>query len=146
MADIVMSQEEIKRILPHRDPMLLVDQVLQLSPMESAETTFYVRPDWDIFRGHFPGDPVLPGVLSVECIAQAADVMIMTAEQYAGKTPLFAGIDKTRFRRKISPGDTVVSKVRVSSVNQERGLIICSGQLFLGEELAVSAEITVAMR
>lgn len=146
MADIVMNQEEIKRILPHRDPMLLVDQVLQLSPMESAETTFYVRPDWDIFRGHFPGDPVLPGVLSVECIAQAADVMIMTSEQYAGKTPLFAGIDKTRFRRKISPGDTVVSKVQVSSVNQERGLIICSGQLFLGEELAVSAEITVAMR
>ena len=141
-----MNHEEVMQILPHRDPMLLVDTVEALEPMVSIETSFYVKPDWDIFRGHFPGDPVLPGVLSVECMAQAADIVIMTADKYTGMTPLFASIDNAKFRRKIVPGDTVVSRVIVKSVNEERNLITCAAQLMLGEELAVKAELTVAMR
>lgn len=141
-----LNHEEVMKILPHRDPMLLVDTVEALEPMVSIETSFYVKPDWDIFRGHFPGDPVLPGVLSVECMAQAADIIIMTSEKYAGMTPLFASIDSAKFRRKIVPGDTVVAKVSVKTVNEERGLITCSAQLMLRDEVAVKGEVTVAMR
>ena len=61
-----LDHEAVMDILPHRDPMLLIDTVSALEPMVSVEAAFYVRPDWDIFRGHFPGEPVLPGVLSVE--------------------------------------------------------------------------------
>lgn len=141
-----LDHAAVMRILPHRDPMLLVDTVTDLEPMVRVETVFCVRPEWDIFRGHFPGDPVLPGVLSVECMAQACDVMLMTAERYAGKTPLFAGLDSVRFRRKIVPGECVTARCAVKEEIQAKGKIICEARLFVGEDLAVTADITVAMR
>lgn len=142
----ILDHEAVMGILPHRDPMLLIDTVTALEPMVSVEAEFYVRPDWDIFRGHFPGDPVLPGVLSVECLAQASDIMVMTAERYAGKTPLFAGIDRVKFRRKIVPGERVTARSAVKEENQAKAKITCEAQLFVGETLAVTADITIAMR
>ena len=140
------DRDWVMEVLPHRDPMLLVDDVLSLKPMESIETSFYVRPEWDIFRGHFPGDPVLPGVLSVECLAQAADILIMTASKYSGKTPLFAGIDQAKFWRKIVPGDTVYARVTLLEDNIEKAIVSCSAELILRDEVAVKAVIRVAMR
>lgn len=87
-----LNQEEIKTILPHRDPMLLVTSVEELTPGEEIRASFYADPAREIFPGHFPGNPVLPGVYTVECLGQAADLVVMTTERYAGKTPLLIGV------------------------------------------------------
>lgn len=102
-----LTQEEIKQIIPHRDPMLLVSTVEEMVPGESIVTTFWVDPQREIFKGHFPAEPVLPGVYSVECMAQTADILLLSTERYAGKVPLFLGINNVRFLRKILPGDTL---------------------------------------
>lgn len=141
-----MNHEEVMQLLPHRDPMLLVDTVEDVEPLVSAETRFHVKPEWDIFRGHFPGDPVLPGVLSVEVMAQAADIVIMTSDRFAGMTPLFGGINSAKFRRKIVPGDTLTAKVKVVNIDENRNLITCAAELLLGEDLAAKCEVVVAMR
>ena len=114
--------------------------------MEHIEAELFINPEWDVFKGHFPGAPVLPRVLSVECMAQAADIMLMTAEKYQGKTPLFAGIEKARFIRKISPGDQVTAKVKVASENVEKAVITCEAELHQAEGLAAKAVVTLAMR
>ena len=109
MSEIALDHQQVMGILPHRDPMLLIDEVVSLEPMQRIEAKLHIRPEWDIFRGHFPGSPIFPGVLSVECMAQASDVLIMTGEKYAGLTPLFASINNARFLRGILPGDVVTA-------------------------------------
>lgn len=143
---MVMDRQAVMALLPHRSPMLLVDTVTALVPMSRIETRFYVDPEWVIFQGHFPADPVMPGVLSVECMAQAADIMIMTAEEYARKTPLFAGIDRVRFTKKIVPGDTVTAEAVVTEVDARKAKITCSAKLLTGGEAAAWATLVIAMR
>lgn len=141
-----LNQEQIKTILPHRDPMLLVTTVEELEEGESIVTTFYVDPERDIFQGHFPGDPVLPGVYSVECMAQSADIMLLSLPRYAGKTPLFLGIDKVRFLRKILPGDTVTVQVRKENERLDKAIVTCRAEMYRDGELAAQADVTLAMR
>lgn len=147
MPEIALDHRQVMDILPHREPMLLVDEVLQLKEMERITARLYINPDWDIFKGHFPGNPIMPGVLSVECMAQTADIMLMTAPRYEGLTPLFAGIDTVRFLSPIYPGDYVVSKVEVLEHIVEKKKVKCSGELYCnGDKLAVTAVLTIAMR
>jgi len=141
-----MDQEEIKRVIPHRDPMLLVTTVESLTPGEEIVSTFYVDPSREIFRGHFPGEPVLPGVYSVECMAQTADILLLSTARYAGKVPLFLGIDKVRFRRKILPGDTLEIRARLTSERAEKAIATCSAEIYDHGELAASGDVTLAMR
>lgn len=141
-----MSKEEVMRLLPHRSPMLLVDEVEELVVMDRVRTKFYVDEGWEILRGHFPGEPVMPGVLSVECMAQATDILIMSEEKYASMTPLFAGIDKVRFRKKILPGDSVHAVVRLVEIDEGRRLFTGEAKLLVGEEVAAEALIKIAMR
>ena len=115
-----LNQEEIKTILPHRDPMLLVTSVEELTPGEEIRASFYADPAREIFPGHFPGNPVLPGVYTVECLGQAADLVVMTTERYAGKTPLLIGVDKARFTRKVRPGSSANGRRRPSSPAPQR--------------------------
>lgn len=141
-----LNQTQIKRILPHRDPMLLVTTVEELEPGQSIITTFYVDPDREIFQGHFPGDPLLPGVYSVECMAQAADILLLSTPRYAGKTPLFLGIDRVRFPRKILPGETPEIRAVLARERQEKAIATCSAEGYVNGQLAVSGEVTLAMR
>lgn len=141
-----LSKEQIKEILPHRTPMLLVDSVEELTPLQSARSRLYIDGTWEIFRGHFPGDPVMPGLLMVESLAQTVDLIIMTDERYKGLVPLLAGVDKARFRRKIVPGDTVTGLIQVLELDEKRAMITCEAQAILRGETAVEAVITVAMR
>lgn len=141
-----LSHEDVMKILPHRSPMLLVDTVSELVPLRSIEAQFFVDPGMEIFKGHFPGDPVFPGVLSVECMAQAVDIMVMTAEKYAGKTPLFLGINSVRFKKKILPGDTLTTCAKVMTEREDKAIITCNATGYINGESAVSAEITIAMR
>lgn len=141
-----LSQEELKKIIPHRDPMLLVSSVEDLVPGESIVARFYVDPERDIFKGHFPDEPVLPGVYSVECMAQAADILLLSMERYTGKVPLFLGIDRVRFIRKILPEDTIDIHAKMTSERPEKAIVTCSAEVYDHGELAASGEVTLAMR
>lgn len=141
-----LNQEEIMEIIPHRDPMLLVDAVEALEPGASIVSTFFVDPGREIFAGHFPGEPVLPGVYSVECMAQTADILLLSTERYAGKVPLFLGINNVRFLRKILPGDTLEIRAALSSERAEKAIATCSAEIYNRGELAASGDVTLAMR
>ena len=141
-----LDREEVKKILPHRPPMLLVDTVEELIPGERVITTFHVDPDWEIFRGHFPEEPVLPGVYSVECMAQAADVLLLFDERCRGKLPLFIGINNVRFRSKIRPGDTITIHAAMKESRLDKMIFTCSAEVYDGEDLAATGDVTLAMR
>ncbi len=142
-----LSQEKIKKIIPHRDPMLLVSSVECLTPGESITATFFVGPVREIFHGHFPDELVLPGVYSLECMEQTADILLLSTERYAGKIPLFLGIDRVvRFLRKILPGDTIEIRASLLLERVEKAIATCSSEIFNHRELAASGEVTLAMR
>ena len=141
-----MSQEEIKKVIPHRAPMLLVSTVEELEPGASIAATFFVDPDREIFKGHFPGEPVLPGVYSVECMAQTADILLLSTERYAGKIPLFLGINNVRFLKKILPGDTIEIQAKLAAERAEKAIATCSAEVYNHGELAVTGDVTLAMR
>lgn len=143
---MVLHKEEIKKIIPHRDPMLLVDEVVQMEPESSITTRFYVDPEREIFKGHFPEDPVLPGVYTVEIMAQTADILILSCPRYAGKTPLFLGIDRARFLSKIKPGDTLEIHAEFAEEKREKGVVTCRAEVYNCGMLACIGSVTLAMR
>ena len=143
---MLMDKEAIKRVIPHRDPMLLVDTVEEMVPGESIRTTFWVDPAREIFAGHFPGDPVLPGVYTVECMAQTADILLLSCERYADKVPLFLGIDAVKFRSKIVPGDTIEIRAFLAKERPEKAIATCHAEVYNRGELAAEGDVTLAMR
>ena len=100
-----LSREAIQEILPHRPPLLLLDEVLELEPSRRVVARLRVREEH--CAGHFPGNPIMPGVLQVEALAQAGAVAVLSEEANRGKLALFAGIDEVRFKRQVKPGDTL---------------------------------------
>ena len=100
-----LDRAAIEAILPHREPFLLIDEVLELVPGERVVARKTVRDDEWYLRGHFPGRPVMPGVLIVEAMAQTGAVAVLAEEENRGRIALFAGIDDTRFKRIVEPGD-----------------------------------------
>ena len=126
--------------------MLLVTTVEALAEGKSIAATFFVDPSRDIFRGHFPKEPVLPGVYSVECMAQTADILLLSTQRYREKVPLFLGIDKVRFLKKILPGDTIEIQANLISEYAEKAIATCSAQIYNHGELAAEGNVTLAMR
>jgi 3-hydroxyacyl-[acyl-carrier-protein] dehydratase len=102
-----LDRAAIEAILPHREPFLLIDEVLELEPGERVVALKHVREDEWYLRGHFPGRPVMPGVLIVEAMAQTGAVAVLSEEENRGRLALFAGIDDTRFKRIVEPGDVL---------------------------------------
>jgi 3-hydroxyacyl-[acyl-carrier-protein] dehydratase len=100
-----LDRAAIEAILPHREPFLLIDEVLELDPGRRVVALKRVREDEWYLRGHFPGRPVMPGVLIVEAMAQTGAVAVLAEEENRGRIALFAGIDDTRFKRIVEPGD-----------------------------------------
>ena len=100
-----LGRAQIEEILPHREPFLLIDEVLELEPGERVVARKRVREDEWYLRGHFPGRPVMPGVLIVEAMAQTGAVAVLSEQENRGRIALFAGIDDTRFKRIVEPGD-----------------------------------------
>ena len=102
-----LGRREIEEILPHRDPFLLIDEVVELEPGVRVVARKHIREDEWYLAGHFPGRPIMPGVLLVEAMAQTGAVAVLADEANRGKLALFAGIDDVRFKRIVGPGDDV---------------------------------------
>ena len=107
-----MNREEIKTILPHREPMLLVDEVY-LNEDGSATGFYHVRGDEFFLQGHFPGNPIVPGVIQCEMMAQSACIMFADKMKGGNHTPVYTGLDKVRFKGMIKPGDTIQIDTRL---------------------------------
>jgi 3-hydroxyacyl-[acyl-carrier-protein] dehydratase len=108
-------------VLPHRPPFLFVDEITSLVPGQRATGTWHLRGDEWFFPGHFPGRPTLPGVLMAESIAQLGAVAVLTDERFAGKLPLFGGLDAARFRRQVVPGDTLELSIELGRLSARAG-------------------------
>lgn len=108
-------------VLPHRPPFLFVDELVELVPGTAAAGRWHLTGDEAFFAGHFPGRPTLPGVLMVEALAQVGAVALLTSPRYAGKLPLFGGIDGVRFRRQATPGETLDLRVEMTRLSARSG-------------------------
>lgn len=108
-------------VIPHRPPFLLLDQVTSVVPGERATGTWHVADDLEVFKGHFPGRPTLPGVLMIESLAQLGAVAALLDERFAGKLALFGGIERARFRRQVVPGETLALRIELSRLSRHGG-------------------------
>jgi 3-hydroxyacyl-[acyl-carrier-protein] dehydratase len=111
-----LGRAEIEQILPHREPFLLIDEVLELTPGVGAVARKHVGEEEWYLAGHFPGRPVMPGVLIVEALAQTGAVAVLSQEENRGRLALFAGIDDCRFKRVVEPGDTLELRCELDKV------------------------------
>jgi 3-hydroxyacyl-[acyl-carrier-protein] dehydratase len=111
----------IEELIPHRAPFLLVSEIVDLVPAVSAHGRWRLTGEEEFFAGHFPGNPVLPGVVMVESLAQLAAAVVLADERYQDRLPLFGGIDRARFRRQVAPGDTLDLEVTIGRLSARAG-------------------------
>ena len=124
---MLLNQDQIKEIIPHREPFLLVDEIEEMTPGVSAVGYKNVTGEEGFFRGHFPEYPVMPGVLIIEALAQVGAISVLSLEENKGKLAFFGGIDKAKFRKQVVPGDRLKLEVEI---------IKCKGPMGVGHALA----------
>ena len=139
----VYSTKEIMDIIPHRSPFLLIDTIEELEPGVRVVGKKSVSFNEPYFAGHFPGNPVMPGVLLIEAMAQTGAVAMLGLPAWKGKTAYFAGIDKARFTRKVVPGDVVLFEVTI--IKQKGPIGVAEAVATVDGEVAAKAEISFAV-
>ena len=134
-----MDIKEIMSIIPHRQPFLLIDRVEEIVEGEKVIATKNVSYNEPFFAGHFPQEPVMPGVLIVEAMAQAGAVAILSMDEFKGKTAYFGGIKNAKFKKKVVPGDVLRLEVSIEKLKRNAGIGV--GTAYAGDKVAAQAEI-----
>ena len=137
------NNKEIQEIIPHRYPFLLVDKAEIIVPGKKGIGYKNVSIGEPFFQGHFPEEPIMPGVLIVEAMAQVGAIVLLSQEEFQGKTPYFAGINKVRFKRKVVPGDILKMEVEIVKIRGSIG--IGQGKAYVDDELACEGEFLFAI-
>ena len=141
---VLLNKEQIKEIIPHRDPFLLIDEVIALEPGKKCIARTYIREDAFWFAGHFPDYPVTPGVLMIEMLAQTGAVCAGSVPENRGRIAFFAKIDKAKFRRQVLPGEVLTLEVEMIRLRGTVG--VGKAVASVDGEVAVSAELTFAFQ
>lgn len=139
----MLNKEQIKQIIPQRDPFLMIDEVEEVIPGNSAIAYKNVYESEWYFKGHFPGQPIMPGVLIAESLAQTGAVAILSMEENKGKNALFGGIDKLKFKKMVLPGDRL--KLEVKIIKQKGPIGIGEGVATVDGKVAAKGELMFAI-
>lgn len=139
----MLNKEEIKNIIPQRDPFLMIDEVEEYVPGESAIAYKNVNTQEWYFKGHFPGNPIMPGVLIAESLAQTGAVAILSMNENKGKNALFGGIDKMKFKKMVVPGDRLKLEVRI--IKRKGPIGVGEAIATVNENIVAKGELTFAL-
>ena len=139
----MLNREEIENIIPQRDPFLMIDEVEEYIPGESAVAYKNVNADEWYFKGHFPGNPIMPGVLICESLAQTGAVAILSMEENKGRNALFGGIDKMKFKKMVVPGDRL--KLEVKIIKRKGPIGVGEAIASVDGKIAAKGELTFAV-
>lgn len=139
----LMTAKEIMEIIPHRQPFMLIDTIEEMEPGVKAVARKCVSYNEPFFQGHFPGEPVMPGVLIIEALAQTGAVAILSLSENKGKTAYFAAINSARFKKKVIPGDVLTLETEIIKVKGPMG--IGKATATVDGKVAVQAELTFAI-
>lgn len=139
----MLDSKEIQQIIPHRYPFLLVDRIIELEEGKRAVGIKNVSGNEPFFQGHFPGYPIMPGVLIMEALAQVGAVVLLKMPEYAGHLAFYAGLDEVKFRRQVVPGDQL--RLEIALTKLKRGIGIAEGKAYVGEELAAQGILKFAV-
>ena len=140
---MILTSAEIKEILPHRYPMLLVDRITSMEPLVRATGIKNVSHNDPFFEGHFPDRPIMPGVLVLEAMAQVGGIALKYPEENRGKLAVFGGMDKVKFRKQVVPGDQLVMHAEILRIKGTMGKILCRS--FVDDQLAAEGEFMFAL-
>lgn len=139
----MLNKSEIEKIIPQRDPFLMIDEVEEYIPGESCVAYKNVSLEEPYFKGHFPGNPIMPGVLIVESLAQAGAVAILSMEENKGKNAIFGGIDKMKFKKMVIPGDRL--KLEVNIIKRKGPIGVGEALATVDGKVAAKGELTFAV-
>lgn len=140
---MILTTNDIKEIIPHRYPMLLVDKIIELEPLKRAVGIKCVTVNEEFFQGHFPEKPIMPGVLLLEAMAQVGGIALLYPEEYRSKLAMFAGMDKVKFRKSVVPGDVLYMSAEILKIKGLVGKIETVARV--NDHVVAEAEFTFAL-
>jgi 3-hydroxyacyl-[acyl-carrier-protein] dehydratase len=139
----MLDSKEIQAIIPHRFPFLLVDRIVELEEGKRAVGIKNVSANEPFFQGHFPGYPVMPGVLIMEALAQVGAVVLLKMPEYVGHLAFYAGLDEVKFKQQVVPGDQL--RLEVELLKMKHGIGVAEGKAYVGEKLAAQGIMKFAV-
>lgn len=137
---MLLNKLQIQEIIPHRHPFLFIDKIVEIEPGHSATGIKDISNDEYFFQGHFPQEPIVPGVIIIEALAQVGAVTLLAKDEYKGKLVYFAGLKDAKFRRKVLPGDQLRLEVLLTKIRSKFG--VGFGKAYVGNDLACEAEFS----